>query len=117
MQYIHAMSDPRPVVAVDLNGVLDRYTGWKDPRHWDPPREGAEAFLRELNPGGEIYVWNDMFDPFHNAHDHYALINGDLSGSWEGLDKDVIIANWYFDRRDENLPFFAGLDAQEANVA
>ena len=66
------------------------------------------AYLRELNPGGEIYVWNDMFDPFHNAHDHYALINGDLSGSWEGLDKDVVIANWYFDRRDENLPFFAG---------
>ena len=63
--------------------------------------------LRDLDPKAEIYVWNDMFDPFHNAHDDYCLVRGNLAGSWEGLDKDVIIANWYFDRRDENLPFFS----------
>jgi hypothetical protein len=45
-------SEDRPVVAVDLNGVLDAYTGWKDPEHWDPPREGAGEFLRELNERG-----------------------------------------------------------------
>jgi hypothetical protein len=65
------------------------------------------AFLKELNPGGGIYVWNDMFDPFHNARDRYCLVRGNLAGSWEGLDPDVVIANWYFDRRDENLPFFS----------
>jgi hypothetical protein len=67
----------------------------------------AIRILREVNPGGEIYAWNDVFDPFHNAHDHYCLVNGDLTGTWEGLDRDVIIANWYFDRRDENLPWWA----------
>jgi hypothetical protein len=42
----------RPIVCVDLNGVLDRYTGWKDPRHWDPPRAGAGDFLRALSESG-----------------------------------------------------------------
>jgi hypothetical protein len=67
----------------------------------------AIRILREVNPGSEIYAWNDVFDPFHNAHDHYCLVNGDLTGTWEGLDRDVIIANWYFDRREENLPWWA----------
>ena len=31
----------RPIVCVDLNGVLDAYTGWKNADHWDPPRPGA----------------------------------------------------------------------------
>jgi len=65
------------------------------------------ALLRELNPGGEIYTWSDVWDPHHNAHDDYSLVRGDLSGCWEGLDRDVIVANWYFDRRDESLPWFA----------
>jgi hypothetical protein len=65
------------------------------------------AFLKELNPGGGIYAWNDMFDPFHNARDRYCLVRGNLAGSWEGLDRDVVVANWYFDRRDENLAFFS----------
>ena len=38
----------RPLVCVDLNGVLDSYTGWKDPEHWDPPRAGAKVFLQAL---------------------------------------------------------------------
>ena len=40
--------DTRPVVCVDLNGVLDSYAGWRGPHHWDPPRPGAEGFLRAL---------------------------------------------------------------------
>src|SRR5947208_12534365 len=34
--------------------------------------------LREVNPGGRIYVWSDMFDPHHNAHKDYYLVHGDL---------------------------------------
>lgn len=34
-------------------------------------------------------------------------MNGDLAGSWEGLDKDVIIIPWYFGKRNESLKFFA----------
>ena len=50
-----------------------------------------------------------MFDPFHNAHDHYYLANGDLAGSWKGLDKDVIIATWNYAAREQSLKWFASL--------
>jgi len=63
--------------------------------------------LREINPGGKIYVWSDMFDPNHNAHKDYYLVRGDLTGSWEGLDRDVIILPWYFEKRAASLKFFA----------
>lgn len=63
--------------------------------------------LRDVNPGGRIYVWSDMFDPHHNAHKDYYLVRGDLSGSWEGLDKDVIMVPWYFEKRAESLQWFA----------
>ena len=65
--------------------------------------------LKEINPDGEIYVWSDMWDPYHNAHDGpYYLVRGSYKGTWKGLDKDVIIANWYFERREENMKWFSG---------
>jgi hypothetical protein len=66
------------------------------------------AILKEVNPGGRIHTWNDMFDPNHNAvaKDYY-LVNGSLQGSWEGLSSDVIILPWYFSKRAESLKFFA----------
>ena len=46
------------------------------------------------DPGKPIYVWSDMFDPYHNAPKtgRYYLVKGDgpWYGSWEGLDKDVV---------------------------
>ena len=48
-----------------------------------------------------------MFDPHHNAHKDYYLVRGDLTGSWEGLDKEVVIVNWNFDKRNESLKRFA----------
>ena len=69
----------------------------------------CSAILREINPGGKIYVWSDMFDPNHNAvKGPYYLVNGDLRGSWEGLPKEVIVVPWYFGKRAESLAFFAG---------
>jgi hypothetical protein len=49
-----------------------------------------------------------MFDPYHNAvKGPYYLVNGPWTGSWEGLDKAVIIMNWNFGKRDQSLRFFA----------
>ena len=42
----------RPLACVDLNGVLDVYTGWRDPDHWDAPRAGARQFLEDLHARG-----------------------------------------------------------------
>jgi len=63
--------------------------------------------LRELNPTARIVVWSDMFDPHHNAIDHYYLVNGSLEGSWKGLPSDVIIANWNVDKAAQSLKWFA----------
>ena len=65
------------------------------------------GILRKVNPGGRIYVWSDMFDPHHNARKDFYLVRGDYAGSWEGLDKDVTIVPWYFEKRAESMKFFA----------
>ena len=41
-----------PIVCIDLNGVLDTYTGWRGAEHWDPPRDGAREFLSALAAQG-----------------------------------------------------------------
>lgn len=64
--------------------------------------------LKQLNPRVRIVVWSDMFDPNHNAVDHYYLVNGTLKDSWEGLSPDVIVANWNSGKAKESLNFFAG---------
>lgn len=69
--------------------------------------KACAQILREINPGGRIYVWSDMFDPGQNAHKDYYLVHGDLAGSWKGLDMDVIIACWDQERAFESMKFFA----------
>lgn len=70
--------------------------------------------VRREDPGKPIFVWSDMFDPAHNAarSGKYYLVRGDgpWHGSWEGLDKDVVIVNWNSDprKRGDSLAHFAG---------
>ena len=61
----------------------------------------------KLLAGSQVYAWSDMFDPHHNAVKDYYLVRGDLTESWDGLDKSVTVMNWNFDKRDESLKFFA----------
>ncbi len=49
-----------------------------------------------------------MFDPHHNAHDDYYLVEGDLSDSWEGLPGDLVLMNWNGGKRAESLAFYSG---------
>jgi len=63
---------------------------------------------RSLRPGAVFYVWNDMFDPFANAHSDYYLVEGDIAGSWRGLPSDVRIMNWNQDRLRQSLDWFSG---------
>jgi hypothetical protein len=63
--------------------------------------------IREVNPKARVVVWSDMFDPHHNAVDHYYLVNGTLEGSWKGLPADVIVANWNGGKAHQSLQFFA----------
>ncbi|HEU4751539.1 MAG TPA: hypothetical protein VFU47_00440, partial [Armatimonadota bacterium] len=67
----------------------------------------CRQIVREVSPRARVYVWSDMFDPNHNARDDYFLVNGSWAGSWEGLQPETGIVNWYYDARSKNLPFFA----------
>lgn len=69
--------------------------------------------VRREDAGKPIYVWSDMFDPFHNAKKsgQYYLVKGDgpWSGSWDGLAKDIVVVNWNSmrDKRVDSLRHFA----------
>jgi hypothetical protein len=64
--------------------------------------------IRDVAPKAEIAVWSDMFDPNHNAVEGpYYLVNGPLTGSWEGLDPSITIMNWYSEPAPRNNLFFA----------
>jgi len=73
----------------------------------------AAAIIRRERPDAGIWVWNDMFDPMHNAVEHYYAVNGSLAGSWRGLDKDVGIVNWNGGLRGKNCQFFADLGLKQ----
>ena len=65
--------------------------------------------LREVNPKVDVWIWSDMLDPNHNARDKYYLVNGDYTGSWKYVPKDLGILTWYYEKRALSLPFFSGL--------
>lgn len=67
------------------------------------------AILREVNPKAEMFIWSDMLDPNHNAHGDYYLVEGDFTGSWKYVPKDLVIVCWYYAKRDLSLKFFSDL--------
>jgi hypothetical protein len=93
-----------------------RVAGWSQPEMASGKTSGellAEnvrrcvAIVKEVNPDAKLCIWNDMFDPHHNARDQFYLVRGDLAGSWEGLSKDMTIINWNSGEAEKSLPFFA----------
>ena len=75
--------------------------------------KARRKIVRDVRPDAEIWVWNDMFDPMHNAVDNYYGVNGTLKGSWKGLDKDVGIVNWHGGLKGKNCQFFADLGLKQ----
>jgi hypothetical protein len=65
--------------------------------------------LREVNPKVDVWVWSDMLDPNHNAHGNYYLVQGDYTGSWNYVPKEMGIVTWYYEKRALSLPFFSKL--------
>ena len=56
--------------------------------------------IRNANPKAEILTWSDMLDPNHNARDNYYLVDGDFTGSWKYIPKDLVIFCWYYNKRN-----------------
>jgi hypothetical protein len=56
--------DQRPIVCVDLDGVLNSFDGWKGADFFHPPRPGARAFLAALNGQGyRVLVFTVRWGP------------------------------------------------------
>lgn len=68
-----------------------------------------QAILRRHHPGATCYVWSDMLDPEHNAHADYYQVQGDFTGSWNHVPRDLVIACWYGSKAETSLAFFDGL--------
>ncbi|MCY2994823.1 MAG: hypothetical protein NTY19_44225 [Planctomycetota bacterium] len=68
--------------------------------------------IRRMNPEAEVFVWSDMLDPHHNAQANYYLVEGDYTGSWQHVPKDLRIVCWYFEKRRESLAHFSALGFQ-----
>ncbi|MYN17890.1 hypothetical protein GTP81_14110 [Rugamonas sp. FT107W] len=62
-----------------------------------------QSMLSRENQNIDMYVWNDMFDPYANAVDHYLAVNGPLLDGWKGLSKDTTIMNWIQNPTGKNL--------------
>jgi hypothetical protein len=59
--------------------------------------------------GKPVYVWSDMFDPYHNAHADYFLVNNTIAHSWDLLDSNITVMKWG-EKEDPaaGLRFFSG---------
>src|SRR5581483_7722873 len=69
----------------------------------------CDSIMHEVHPGTEVFDWSDMFDSLHNAHSNYYIVNGDLSGDWNRIPKDLTIVNWNGGRMSQSLSFFSKL--------
>ena len=65
------------------------------------------AAIRRYSPKAQVYVWSDMFDPNHNAHANYYLVQGDFTGSWKQVSTNLVMAVWGGEPREGSLKFFA----------
>jgi len=63
--------------------------------------------LRKYDPKLEIYCWSDMFDPNHNARGNYYHVQGDYTGSWKHIPKDLVMAVWGSDADEKSFKFFS----------
>ena len=96
--YILSIDELR-VMGWDSTGAGDHSAGWILAR--------TTRYCRRLFPGDRLYTWSDMFDPLHNARNHYFLVHGSLRGSWRGLDRRMVIINWNGGHKRRSLTFFS----------
>ncbi len=62
--------------------------------------------IRATSLASDILMWSDMVDSLHNAYKNYYLINGDLTGDWNTIPKDITIVNWNGGNSKASLQFF-----------
>jgi len=81
---LKALSGP-PVAAVDLDGTISHYDGWKGDEHFGAPLEGAKEFLADLRGTHRVVIYTTR-----TKADDVRLDRG-----WRGAhDLAELVANW-----------------------
>jgi hypothetical protein len=62
--------------------------------------------VRAMAPDAALYIWSDMLDPHVNAVPRHFLYNGDLTGSWKYIPKDLTIVCWGLKATPESMKHF-----------
>ena len=63
--------------------------------------------IKKARPDADVYIWSDMLDPNHNAHADYYACEGDYSGVWDLVPKDLIVSCWWYEMREKSMAFFS----------
>lgn len=66
----------------------------------------CKAIVRDEIPAAEIFLWGDMFDPYQNATEDYYFCRGGMEESWQGLDPEIRVVNWNYEKSEKSLMFF-----------
>lgn len=122
-QQIHQVADLFPLSDLMMSHDEYRVMGWTKPNIPGLDKEISPGDLLTHNaqfcfdnihrksPKSRVFVWSDMFDPFHNAVNNYYLVNGSLKSA--NLPREVSVMNWNFGKRQDSLNHFAKLGHQQ----
>ncbi|MGH7145159.1 MAG: hypothetical protein ACREJ2_13685 [Planctomycetota bacterium] len=66
-----------------------------------------EGIVRAANPKAQAFIWSDMLNPDRNGHAHYSLAQGDFTGAWQYIPKDIGIVSWAATAQSKELKLFA----------
>ena len=68
----------------------------------------AMRIVRRHCPDAEFYLWNDLVDPFAQPDEGLSTqLYSSLKGVWDLLPKDLGIAYWTYQWKEDGLKFFA----------
>jgi hypothetical protein len=64
----------------------------------------CEQSIMSVAPQADLWVWSDMFDPYHNAIDQYYLVRDSLDRLQ--LPRGIGVVNWNEGKKAESLKYF-----------
>lgn len=118
-------------------GMYVFYDEWRD-AGWDPgcarfPNAGeymgyvarvTDDIIRKTACQRDVYLTQDMYDPYHNGKDPYGMTRIGTAGSWNRLPHSMIMLNWRpggktpegEEKMFKSLMFYDGLDPKYPKV-